>query len=296
MSIKHPIIAVTGSSGARRGSVMDAFQRVFSREGIVAAYVDGDSFHRHNRVEMAQAIEAAARVGNPHLSHFGPEANLFDEQETLFKSYGESGTGRCRTYIHDAEQARKFSHYHVGPGEFTPWERLPETSDLMVYQGLHGYVRTDSHDLGQYVDLKLGVVPVINLEWIQKIHRDTRTRGYSHEAVVDTILRRMHDYVHYIVPQFRRSDINFQRVPIVDTANPLAVREAPIDDESVVVIRFRRPEEFPVDFPCLLRHLHDSWMSRRNTIVVPGAKLSFAMQLILTPVMQRMMDAKRKAL
>ena len=73
---------------------------------------------------------------------------------------------------------------------------------------------TDEVDIAQHADLLIGVVPVINLEWIQKIHRDQATRGYSTEAVTDTILRRMHDYVNYICPQFSRTHINFQRVPV----------------------------------------------------------------------------------
>ncbi len=292
MSKKHPIIAVTGSSGSRRGAVMAAFERIFVKEGITAVYVEGDSFHRYDRFEMEEAIKGAGAVGNHHLSHFGPESNLFDKQETLFRTYGENGTGRRRFYSHDEETADILG---VEVGRFTEWEDIPPDTDLMIYQGLHGYVKTDVRNLGQHVDLKIGVVPVINLEWIQKIHRDTKLRGYSKEAVIDTILRRMPDYVHYVVPQFRRSDINFQRVPIVDTSNPLAARSLPTDDETVVVIRFRRPEDFGVDFPYLLAHLHDSWMSRRNSIVVPGSKMAFAMQLILHPVINRMMEEKKLA-
>jgi len=140
------------------------------------------------------------------------------------------------------------------------------------------------------------VVPVINLEWIQKIHRDTRQRGYSEEAVMDTILRRMHDYVHYIVPQFKLTDINFQRVPIVDTSDPIIARDIPTADESLVVIRFRKPDRFRVDFPFLLQMLKDSWMSRRNTIVVPGGKMGLAMELILTPILRRIMEDRRSVL
>ena len=70
-------------------------------------------------------------------------------------------------------------------------------------------------------------MPVLNLEWIQKLHRDRSARGYSTEAVTDTILRRMPDYIHYIFPQFTQTDINFQRVPTVDTSNPFIARWIP---------------------------------------------------------------------
>ena len=288
MSKKHPIIAVTGSSGAGTSNVKDAFEHVFMREKINPVVIEGDSFHRFNRVEMKQAMEAAAKQGNDNFSHFGPGANLFSDIESLFKIYGESGRGKRRLYLHDEDDAAPYDG--LNSGEFTPWEDIPNDTDLLFYEGLHGCVVTDEVNMAQYVDLKIGVVPVINLEWIQKIHRDTNQRGYSNEAVMDTILRRMHDYVHYIVPQFKSTDINFQRVPVVDTSDPIIARDIPTPDESLVVIRFRRPDDFGVDFPYLLQMVHDSWMSRRNSIVVPGGKMGLAMELILTPIMRNILD------
>ena len=119
-------------------------------------------------------------------------------------------------------------------------------------------------------------------------------RGYTAEAVTDTILRRMPDYVNYICPQFSRTDINFQRVPVVDTSNPFIAREIPTADESICVIRFRNPKG--IDFPYLLSMIHDSWMSRANTIVVPGGKMELAMQMILTPFIWRLMERRKRAL
>ena len=145
------------------------------------------------------------------------------------------------------------------------------------------------------VDMLIGVVPLVNLEWIQKIHRDCAQRGYSAEAVTDTILRRMHDYVHFITPQFSRADINFQRVPTVDTSNPFIARDIPTPDESFVVIRFQDPKKLDIDFPYLLSMLDDSFMSRRNSIVVPGGKMGFAMEIILAPIIERMMKARKSA-
>jgi phosphoribulokinase len=288
VSKKHPIIAVTGSSGAGTSTVKDAFEHVFRREDISPAVIEGDSFHRFNRVEMKAAMVEAEKEGNQNFSHFGPEANLFSEIESLFKTYGETGGGKRRLYLHNDDEAAPYEG--LGGGEFTPWEDIPADTDLMFYEGLHGCVVTEDVNMAQFVDLKIGVVPVINLEWIQKIHRDTSQRGYSNEAVMDTILRRMHDYVHYIVPQFKSTDINFQRVPIVDTSDPIIARDIPTPDESLVVIRFRQPDDFDVDFPYLLQMIHDSWMSRRNSIVVPGGKMGLAMELILAPILRKMMD------
>lgn len=290
MSRKHPIIVVTGSSGAGTTSVKRTFDQIFRREGVKAAYVEGDSFHRYDRFEMRELMAKEAVNGNKHFSHFSPQTNLLGELETLFRDYGASGTGKVRHYVHDADEAKL---YGADPGRFTDWQELEGGTDLLFYEGLHGAVVTDDLNLAQHADLKIGVVPVINLEWIQKIHRDKATRGYSTEDVTETILRRMPDYVRYICPQFTETDINFQRVPTVDTSNPFIARWIPTPDESMVVIRFRNPRG--IDFPYLLSMIHNSFMSRANSIVIPGNKQDLAMQLLLTPLIMKLVDRKRRA-
>lgn len=290
MSVKHPIISVTGSSGAGTSTVRHTFSQIFRRECVTAAFIEGDAFHRFDRAGMKRAMTEAAERGNHHFSHFGPEANLFEDLEAAFRLYGESGTGRTRHYVHDDEEAAR---YGAPPGTFTPWEDFPADSDLLFYEGLHGALVTDKVNVAQHGDLKIGVVPVINLEWIQKIHRDKAARGYSTEAVTDTMLRRMPDYVHYICPQFAETDINFQRIPTVDTSNPFVARWIPTADESMVVIRFKNPRG--IDFPYLISMIHDSFMSRANSIVIPGGKLDIAMQLILTPMILKLVERKRRA-
>ena len=290
MSAKHPIIAITGSSGAGTTSVTRTFESIFRREGVGAAIVEGDSFHRYDRLAMKVAMAEAELANNPHFSHFGEDANLFSELESLFRCYASEGTGQSRKYLHNDEEA---APYEQPAGTFTPWEALPP-SELLFYEGLHGGVQTEKVDIARHADLLIGVVPVINLEWIQKIHRDRSTRGYSTEAVTDVILRRMHEYVHFICPQFTHTHINFQRVPVVDTSDPFISRTIPSADESLVVIRFADPKG--LDFPYLLSMLHDSFMSRANTLVVPGGKMELAMQLIFTPMILRLVERRRKAL
>jgi phosphoribulokinase len=291
MSERHPIIAITGSSGAGTTSVTRTFENIFRRENVNAAVIEGDSFHRFDRQEMKARQAEAERAGDRHFSHFGPENNLFPELEQLFRSYAETGQGLRRKYLHDSDEA---APYRQEPGTFTPWEPLADNTDLLFYEGLHGAVVTPEVDVAKYPDLLIGVVPVINLEWIQKLWRDKSKRGYSTEAVTDTILRRMPDYVNYICPQFTHTHVNFQRVPCVDTSNPFIAREIPAPDESFVVIRFAKPKG--IDFQYLLNMIHDSLMSRANTIVVPGGKMELAMQLIFTPFIWRMMERRQRAL
>ena len=291
MSRKHPIVSVTGSSGAGTTSVMQTFQQIFRREGVNVAYVEGDSFHRYDRAEMKAAIAEAHARGDHSFSHFGSEANLFEELEELFRVYGETGSGKVRKYLHDDAEAEPFAQE---PGTFTSWEELPADTDMLFYEGLHGAIVTDTVDVARHADLRIGVVPVINLEWIQKLHRDKVVRGYTSEAVTDTILRRMPDYVNYICPQFSHTDVNFQRVPVVDTSNPFIARTIPTADESMLIIRFRNPHG--IDFPYLLSMLHDSLMSRANTIVCPGGKMDLAMQLIFTPMILRLIERRNAEL
>lgn len=294
MSVKHPIIAVTGSSGAGTTTVKNAFEHIFRRETLVPAVIEGDSYHAYDRQEMKEVIAKFAEEGKT-ISHFGPEANIFEKLQETFAEYAETGVCKRRYYLHSEEEAEPYKSLNLGPGQFTPWEDIPKDTDLLFYEGLHGGVKTENANVAELVDLLIGVVPIVNLEWIQKIHRDNAQRGYSAEAIVDTILRRMSDYVHYITPQFSRTDVNFQRVPTVDTSNPFIARDIPTPDESFIVIRFRDPKQFNVDFPYLLNMIHDSFMSRPNTIVVPGGKMGFAMEVILTPLIHDLIEKKNKA-
>ena len=295
MSKKHPVVVITGSSGAGTSTVKKTLISIFKRQKINPAVIEGDSFQRYDRKEMRRLQEQATGRGE-NFSQFGAIANQFERLEQLFKNYGETNSGEQRYYLHNEEEVEQHSK-RLGTvfesGYFTPWEPLPSGTDLLFYEGLHGLVKTDSVDLQRYVDLKVGVVPVVNLEWIQKIHRDSAERGYSEEAIVDSILRRMPDYVKYITPQFSETDINFQRVATVDTSNPFVARDIPTLDESFVVIQFRNPDIRHTDFSNLLNMIQGSFMSRRNTIVVPGGKMGLAMEIIFPPIIADLIDRRQ---
>ncbi len=290
MSKKHPIISVTGSSGAGTSTVKATFDQIFRREKITAVSIEGDAFHRYNRADMKRELEQRLAAGDHSFSHFSFEANELKKLEQVFREYGETGNGLKRYYVHSEEESRE---HGVPPGEFTEWAPFEEGSDMLFYEGLHGAVRDGDIDIAGHADLKIGVVPVINLEWIQKIHRDRAVRGYSTEAITDVILRRMDAYVKCITPQFTNTNINFQRVPVVDTSNPFIARSIPTLDESLVVIRFANPRG--IDFPYLTSMIEGSWMSRANSIVVPGGKMDLAMQLILTPLILRLAETAKRA-
>ena len=291
MSERHPIIAVTGSSGAGTSTARRAFSRVFKTLGLQAAEVGGDGFHAYNREEMGLAIERA-RIRGENFSHFGPGANHLEKLEALFREYGATGTGEARHYVHNEVEADTFD---TPVGCFTPWAPLPP-SDVLLYEGLHGGVITDRVNVAQHVDLLIGVTPTVNLEWLQKIARDTAKRGHTPEDVSRTILRRMPDYVRYILPQFSRTDVNFQRVPLVDTSNPFAAGAVPTDAESHVVIRFGEPARTGVDMGALLEHIPGAFTTRDNTLVAPGEHMPRAMQLVIEPLIRRLMHTRRRAL
>ncbi|ORP15743.1 phosphoribulokinase, partial [Vibrio cholerae] len=78
--------------------------------------------------------------------------------------YGQSGTGQYRRYLHSFDEAVPFNQM---PGTFTPWQDLPGETDLLFYEGLHGGVVTGEHNVARHVDFLIGVVPIVNLEWIQ---------------------------------------------------------------------------------------------------------------------------------
>ncbi|MGR8921674.1 MAG: phosphoribulokinase [Gammaproteobacteria bacterium] len=292
MSERHPIVAVTGSSGAGTTSVKTAFEHIFGRVGLNPAIIEGDSFHRYDRAQMAREVERAAARGET-LTHFGPAGNLLAELETLFRTYAENGSGKRRNYVHTNEES---TLYDTPPGQFTDWTPLPRDTDLLFYEGLHGGFVGDEADIARHVDLLIGVVPIINLEWIQKIHRDRAVRGYSTEAATEMILRRMPDYVHYICPQFSRTDVNFQRVPTIDTSNPFTADEIPANEESLVVIHISNRRKISPDYRYLLELLQGSFMSSPDTLVVPAGKMVFAMELMLAPVIERMMERREVAL
>jgi phosphoribulokinase len=288
MSQRHPIVAVTGSSGAGSPVVTTAIQHVADRLGIRFFIVDGEGFHRYDRREFPEVVRRYATAGRT-ISHFSPDANLLDMLESLMKEFGDKGRGMHRRYVHDRGDAEETG---CPEGTFTPWGSIPEGTDVLIYEGLHGCFVSETVDIARHMDLKIGVVPIVNLEWMQKMHRDTRTRGYSVEAVMDTVERRLADYVRYITPQFSRTDVNFQRIPMVDTSNPFEEQELPTLNESKVVIRFRDPKRAPYGFPELLAKIPGAVMSRRNSLVIPGREFELAMELVLEPLLAGLLAAR----
>src|SRR5579864_2691409 len=128
VSVKHPIISVAGSSGAGTTSVRRTFEQIFRREGIAAAFIEGDAFHRYDRAGMKAAMADEMNRGNYNFSHFGPGANLLEELEALFREYSERGTGRTRHYVHDVDESK---NYGQPTGTFTAWEDLPNATELL---------------------------------------------------------------------------------------------------------------------------------------------------------------------
>jgi phosphoribulokinase len=289
MSRAHPIVAVTGASGAGTTSVQETFKSICADAKFEAIFVEGDSFHRYEREEMRKLIDAWERTAGRTISHFGPEANLFTELEELFNEYGEQGIGRARQYLHNEDTARLHGQK---VGTFTEWSNIAPDSDLLIYEGLHGGIVTDTINISQHVDLLIGVTPTINSEWIQKLYRDQKDRGHSIDDVTQTILRRMPDYIEYIVPQYSRTHINFQRVPTVDTSNPFSNTGIPSPNESLIVIRFNDPNQQEIED--IINAVGGSFQSTDDCIVVPGQTFEQTLKFILTPRVQKLVTNGRQ--
>jgi len=278
MTARHPIIGVTGSSGAGTSTAIRLFEQMCAQLGIKPAIVEGDAFHAYDRE-------------GEHFSLLGPAGNLLMRLETLLREYGLSGNGISRRYLHTDAEA-KLARQSVGT--FTPWEPLPADTDVLFYEGLHGgYVGEDAN-IAQHMDLLVGVVPIVNLEWIQKIRRDNDERGSTPTEITSTILRRMPDYVNHIAPQFSRTDVNFQRVPLVDTSNPFVVQEIPGNEESLVVIHFNDHTRLSPDLDRYEHQIPGAFRSNAHTLVVPGEQMHTAMESILLPALQALMARREQ--
>ncbi|MBN2866356.1 MAG: phosphoribulokinase [Thiotrichales bacterium] len=309
MSVEHPIVSVTGSSGAGTSFVKRAVEAIFKREGLNAAIIEGDSFHKYSRMEMRAKVAESKANGGPVLTHFSEYANEFQLLEALFAEYKKSATGKRRYYIHSDEEAAEHNARlgtHLSTGEFTPWEDLPADTDILFYEGLHGMVKRMDHgpeegkyNVAQHVDLGIGVAPVVNIEWMQKIYRDTSERPYTVQQVRDTIMERMDDYIEYILPQFHRTHINFQRIPLVDTSDPFSTQTeiapmGPSPENSLVITHVRHKDI--EDLSLIVDKIEGAWLQNETTMICSGTKMVEAMDLIMTPIIQNLIAKKRAAM
>ncbi|MBT3186988.1 MAG: phosphoribulokinase [Candidatus Thioglobus sp.] len=294
MSTKHPVVSVTGSSGAGTTFVKKAFEKIFAEKNLNVCVVEGDSFHKFERADMKVEVEKSRAAGKV-LTHFSENANHFDKLEALFKQYGQDGTGKKRYYIHSDEEAVEHNARlgtNLNPGQFTPWEDVESGTDLMFYEGLHGGVKTDNADVAGQVDLLVGVVPSVNIEWIQKIYRDTSERPYTPEQVTEIILDRMPDYAEFITPQFDNTHINFHRIPLVDTSNPFSGQSVPSPEDSLVVTSIRIDG---VDLQSVADKLPAeamAFLQNDKTLVYKGNFMVDVMNYLLTPIIDKLMTSK----
>mgnify|MGYP001201997827 CR=1 FL=1 len=231
MKKKKPIIALTGPSGAGKTNIKSIFEAIFKENQIKAVYIQGDSFHKYTRTEM----EALDKKMSP-LTHFSPESNHLDLLADLFKNFSISGNGIARQYAHSEKDANKLG---INVGCFSEWKEIEQTYDILLYEGLHGGYKDDQIDITRYVDLLIGITPSINLEWVQKSHRDLLVRGYSKHQVKKLIIKRLPDYLDYICPQFSRTDANLERIPLVDLSDPFRVESIPPDKNSIYMLSIR---------------------------------------------------------
>jgi len=75
-------------------------------------------------------------------------------------------------------EVESFDHLNLSIGPFNLSKDVPDDSNILLYERLHGCVSTGNVNLVDFVDLKVDFMPVINLEWIKKIARHTGLYGY----------------------------------------------------------------------------------------------------------------------
>ena len=279
MSQKFPIIALTGASGAGKTNVKKIFQKIFDTQGIKVQFIEGDSFHRFTRQEMEQNEEVPQAI-----THFNPEANLLGELEDLFATFSLSGTGKTRHYIHSEEDS--ITH-KTKIGHFSAWKQIAP-ADFLFYDGLHAGHIDENINIAKKVDLLIGVTPIINLEWIQKIERDKLVRGYTERNAVEMIKRRLPDYIKFICPQFSRTHANIQRVPLVDTSNPFSGESIPRDSESLFIFEIKESRRLAVNLEEVCEKVPGSFLTSQNSLASPGTSLDKLLVTIFTPTINRL--------
>lgn len=162
MSAKHPVIAVTGSSGAGTTTTSLAFRKIFAQLNLHAAEVEGDSFHRYTRPEMDMAIRKARDAGR-HIATSAPRLTTSACWNKPSLNTVRAAKGNLANICIPTTKPYRGIRYRG----HSPPQPLPEPTDVLFYEGLHGGVVTPQHNVAQHVDLLVGVVPIVNLEWIQ---------------------------------------------------------------------------------------------------------------------------------
>ena len=90
MSTKHPIIAVTGSSGAGTTTVMKSFQHIFRREELKAQVVDlseaGIGIRTGSAIEPGRVLVFKGAVENVENAYGVVRWSMVDEKKDMFRS------------------------------------------------------------------------------------------------------------------------------------------------------------------------------------------------------------------
>ncbi len=187
MSVRHPIIAVTGSSGAGTTTVMKTFDHIFRREQHQGP---GDRGRFVSRLQPGRDARARARGGHGQGSDHQPFRTGVEPVGRARRHDGSLRRHRRRQGAPLHPRRRGSASSSSGePGTFTTGSRCRRTATCSSTKGCMAATRTARWMSREKVDLLVGVVPIINLEWIQKLHRDQQHarlqpggRGRDHPA------------------------------------------------------------------------------------------------------------------
>ena len=167
MSAKHPVIAVTGFSGAGTTTTGVAFRKIFQQLNIRAAELEATASTLHP-AGNGRGDPQGARSGRD-ISYFGPGPTTSACCSRALSSTAK----RHRPFAQVPAHLRRSGAYNPGAGHLHPVGATAGADRRAVLRGAARRCGREHHDVASHVDLLVGVVPIVNLEWIQKLIRDT---------------------------------------------------------------------------------------------------------------------------
>lgn len=173
------VIGIAGDSGAGKSKLLEKIEHLFGT-GKDILFIEGDGDHRWARGDENWEQYTA----------LDPKANYLYRQADDIRKLKRGNYVLRSEYSHET-------------GEFSERMRI-DSRKYIVLCGLHSLYLPA---LREEIDLKIFMDTDITLRNYWKIKRDTKNRGYSKEAILAQIEKRIPDAKKYIYPQRQFADL-----------------------------------------------------------------------------------------